>query len=201
MTIQITKSQDNSGTGDETFGLGSTARDLLISFNRTLTFLQNSAQANAGLVISTNFDVKNGNAITYTVAGVQKTLSANTNFDTGTAAVISANKWSIAILTHDGSTATVTWAAATTQGYATEALAIAQLRSNSRLAPASGFASIGYVTVLTGTDVTWTAGTDALAGGSGGTPATTTNYYNDPTLNGSYGGWLIGNLSGTTITQ
>jgi len=26
--------------------------------------------------------------------------------------------------------------------------------------------------------ITWTAGTDALAGGAGGTPATTTNYYN-----------------------
>lgn len=201
MTLQITKSHDNSGTGDETFGLGSTARDLLVSFNRLVTWLTNGTMGNPGLAINSNFDVKNANAISVTIGGVQKSLSANTNFDTGTAAVIAANKWSIAILTWDGSATAVTWAGATTQGYASEVLAIAQLRTNSRLAVPSGSAAIGYITVLTGTDVTWTAGTDALASGTGGTPATTTNYYNDPTLNGSYGPWFVGNESGSVITQ
>lgn len=201
MAIQITKSHDNSGTGDETFGQGSTERDLLVSFNKLITWLSNSSDANPALAINSNFDVKNANAITVTIGGVQKTLSANTNFDTGTAAVISADKWSVAVLTWDGTTATVTWAGATTQGYASEALAIAQLRSNSRLAVPSGSAAIGYITVQTGSGVTWTAGTDALATGTGGTPATTTNYYNDSTLNGSYGPWLIGNTAGTTISQ
>lgn len=201
MTLQITKSHDNDGPGDATFGQGSTLRDLLVSFNKLVTFLSNGTFQNPGLAINSNFDVKNGNAISVTIGGVQKSLSANTNFDTGTAAVISADKWSVAILTWDGTTATVTWAGATTQGYATEALAIAQLRSNSRLAVPAGFAAIGYVTVQTGSGVTWTAGTDALATGTGGTPATTTNYYNDPTLNGAYGPWFVGNSNGTTITQ
>ena len=40
-------------------------------------------------------------------------------------------------------------------------------------------AVVGYVTILAASPG-WVAGTDALAGGSGGTPATTTNYYAIP---------------------
>lgn len=166
---------------------GSDQKQEMIQFNNLvqdvqniLTGLRNMAYGNAGLVINSNFDVKNGSAVSVTVGGVMKTLSANTNFDTGTSQVIAINKWSAAILTWDGTTARVRWS--TTLNAASEAAAIAVLPS-----VPSGEAAIGYITVLTGSGVTWTAGTDALQGGTGGTPATTTNYYNDPTLNGTYG--------------
>lgn len=201
MTLQITKSHDNDGPGDGKFGQGSSLRDLLVSFNKCVTFLSNGTFQNPGFAINSNFDVKNANAISVTVGGVLKSLSANTNFDTGTAATITANLWGIFILTWDGTTATVTWSSTSAQAYATEALAIANLRaSGTLLAPASGFAALGYVTVQAGAAL-WTAGTDALATGTGGTPANATNYYNDPTLNGAYGPWFVGNSNGTTITQ
>lgn len=180
---------------------GGAIRDLLINFNAMVRFIGNRVTANPGLTIDTNFDVKNANAVTYVVDGVLKTLSANTSFDTGTAATITANLWGIAILTHNGTTATVTWATATAaMGYASEALAIAALGKISTLIPASGFASIGYVTVQAGASL-WTAGTDALATGAGGTPAATTNYYNDPGLDGTFGAYQIGDMTGTVIVQ
>lgn len=129
--------------------------------------------ANPAFVISTNFDTKNGNAISYLNGGTLKTLSANTNFDTGTAQTISTTKWGAAMLTINSSgTAVLTWASPSPSTYASEALAIAALA-----APAATDTVVGYITVLAAGS-TWTAGTDALAGGAGGTPATTTNYYN-----------------------
>ena len=59
-----------------------------------------------------------------------------------------------------------------TTGYANEAAAIAAAPAKT-----ASKARIGYVTILA-TTPGWVAGTDALAGGTGGTPATTTNYYN-----------------------
>lgn len=126
---------------------------------------------NPGFVISTNFDVKNGNAVSYLNGGTLKTLSANTNFDTGTAKTIATTKWAAAMLTVNSSgTAVLTWTTAT--DFASEALAIAALA-----APAATDTVLGYVTVQAAGS-TWTAGTDALQGGTGGTAATTTNYYN-----------------------
>lgn len=58
-----------------------------------------------------------------------------------------------------------------TTGYATEALAIAALPARITLK-----AQLGYITILAASPG-WVAATDALAGGSSGTPATTTNYY------------------------
>lgn len=199
MSIQTTQSYVDTGEGAQYFGLGNALRDVVLSFNRQLTFINNSAQTSAGLAINSNFDVKNANAITVTVGGVQKALSANTNFDTGTAATIGASQWGICILTWDGTTATLTWSqTASAQTYASEALAIAALRTSTFSVPA-GFATIGYVTVHSDTEG-WTAGTDALTTGTGGNPAVATNYYNDPTLNGAYGGWLIGNTNGVALT-
>src|SRR3990172_5387394 len=127
---------------------------------------------NPDFVRNANFDTANNLAIYYTNAGTMKTLAANTNFDTGTAQVITANKWSAALLSISAAGAgVVTWSA--TLDAATEAAAIAALP-----ALPAGNTPAGYVTVLTGSGVTWTAGTEALHGGTGGTPATTTNYYN-----------------------
>ncbi len=58
-----------------------------------------------------------------------------------------------------------------TTGYATEAAAIA-----ARPAKITLKAEIGYITILAASPG-WAAATDALAGGSSGVPATTTNYY------------------------
>lgn len=128
------------------------------------------ALGNPGFAISTNFDVKNANAISYLNGGTLKTLTANTNFDTGASKTIPTTKWGAALLSVDSSgTAVLTWASST---YNSEALAIAALA-----APASTNTVLGYVTVQAAGS-TWTAGTDALASGTGGTPANATNYYN-----------------------
>lgn len=129
---------------------------------------------NPGFAISSNFDVKNANAISYVNNGTLKTLSANTNFDTGTTATIATTKWNAALLSVNSSgTAVLTWAnAAGAASYASEALAIAALA-----AAAATDTVLGYVTVQAAGG-TWTPGTDALTTGTGGTAATATNYYN-----------------------
>lgn len=70
-----------------------------------------------------------------------------------------------------GTVTFVSGAANYTTGYATEALAIAALPARITVK-----ARMGYVTILAASPG-WVAGTDALAGGSSGAPATTTNYY------------------------
>lgn len=212
MSIQVSKSRDNSGevgppqngaasatVVTEVVNQNSTQRDLLINYNAQVALQRNMAYGNPTFDIDTNFDVKNTEPIDFTANGVFYTLSDNTSFNTGTTATIAASKWGIAILTHDGTTPTVTWASAA-MSYATEALAIAALGKISTLIPAAGFSSLGYFTVEADAAL-WTAGTDALETGTGGTPALATNYYNDPTLNGTFGGFQIGNMSGTVITQ
>lgn len=203
MTLNVTKSFDNLGgpkgsTALSTFGGAN--RDAVVQFNALALFLANRTYENPVFAIDTNFDIKNTEPITYWVSNVAKALADNANFDTGTAATITAAKWGIAILTHDGTTATVTWATtAAAMGYASEALAKAALGVLPTLVPATGFCSLGYVTVLAGASL-WTAGTDALTTGTGGTVATTTNYYNDPSLNGTFGGYQIGDMAGTAIS-
>jgi len=141
--------------------------------NQVRALLLNLPLGNPGFVIVSNFDVKNGAAFSYLNAGTLKTMAVDQVWDTGTAATIATVRWGVAVLTIDASgTRTVTWFTASGAGYASEAAAIAAIT-----APTSTHTVLGYVTVLAA-GATWTAGTDALAGGTGGTPATTTNYYN-----------------------
>lgn len=134
-----------------------------------------NVMGNPGYAIDTNFDVKNATAVFYSNGGTLKTLAANTNCDTGTAKTITTARWGAAMLTINSSgTCVVTYAAS---DFASEALAIAGLT-----APVATDTVIGYVTILAAGS-TWTAGTSALQGGTGGTPATTTNYYNS--INGN----------------
>ncbi len=213
MAIKISKSRDTSGEfGPPQSGIlsattpvlvtnqNSTTRDLLINWNAQIQFERNSVKDNPTFAIDTNFDIKTTEAVTYSHGGVLKTAADDSAFDTGTAAVIAINKWGIAILTHSGSAGVVTWAS-TAMSYPTEAAAIAALGTITTLCPLAANSSFGYVTVQTGSGVTWTAGTDALEGGAGGTASADTNYYNDPTLNGTFGGWQIGNANGVVITQ
>lgn len=132
-----------------------------------------AAFGNPGFQIRTNFDVQNATAIYYTNNGTLKTLAATSAFDTGTAATIATTKWGAALLSVDASgTGKVTWFTNAGAGYASEAAAISALT-----VIAATETVLGYITVLAA-GTTWTAGTDALQGGTGGTPATTTNYYN-----------------------
>lgn len=141
------------------------------------------ALGNPGFQIRSNFDVQNANAISYTNGGTLKTLAATSAFDTGTAATIATTKWGAAILSVNSSgTGTVTWASGSQMTYADEATAIAALA-----APSATDTVLGYITVQAAGS-TWTAGTDALQGGTGGTPATTTNYYNSINPNGLFFG-------------
>jgi hypothetical protein len=213
MAIKITKSRDNAGvpsapqsgiatsTTAPVVNNGGALRDLLINYNAQIQYERNSAKGNPTFAIDTNFDIKNTEPISYTNAGIMVTLADNTNFDTGTTAVIAADCWGIAILCAvAGATGVVTWASSA-MSYATEAAAIAALGKITNLCPTSAQSALGYVTVQTASAATWTAGTDALQGGAGGNASADTNYYNDPTLNGTFGGWQIGDQSGTVITQ
>ena len=131
---------------------------------------------NPGFAIDTNFDVKNATAVYYTNGGTLKTLGANTNFDTGTAKTVTASLFNAAILSVNSSgTGVVTWASAA--GYASEALAIAALP-----ACAATETAIGYFTIQAHASG-FTAGTDALATGSGGNVAAATTYYNSINAN------------------
>lgn len=113
-------------------------------------------------------------ALTATVGGVpflKAASAAGTAF--GALGTIPASKWGIIALDVVAA-GTVTFrsgAANYTTGYDTEAAAIAALPARLTVK-----AHMGYVTILASAS-TWVTGTDALAGGSSGNPATTTNYY------------------------
>jgi hypothetical protein len=143
--------------------------DLKTLLNNLRTHLLNHPLGNPGLAIVSNFDVQNANAISYVLAGKLYTLSANQTCDTGSQA-IAADKWGIMLVSVNASgSLTGTWSV----DHADEATAIANLPA----VPANEVA-IGYVTVKTAAGQSWTAGTDALKGGTGGNPASETNYYN-----------------------
>lgn len=141
---------------------------------------------NPGFQRVSNFDVNNANAFYYTNGGTLKTFAATTTFDTGTSAQIASAKWGAALLSiNSAGSAVVTWFTAAGAGYASEALAIAAMT-----AAAATDTVVGYITVLAAGS-TWVAGTDALASGTGGTPATTTNYYNSINPNVLYVGAAV----------
>jgi hypothetical protein len=150
---------------------------------------------NPGFLIDTNFDVKNATAVYYSNGGTLKTLAANANFDTGTAATFPTVTWASALLSVDASgNGVVTWFTNAGAGYASEAAAIADLT-----AAAATETAIGYITVLAA-GAQWLAGTDALEGGTGGTPATTTNYYNSINPNATEVGAAVSSSSPATLS-
>lgn len=153
---------------------GSFLWELAAAFNRFVNYRPNGPP---NFEIRTNFDIQNGDALTYTNNGEVKTLATDQAFETGTEKVIAADRWGAARLSVDAEGAgVVTWAP---DDYASEAEAIAALDD---VEIAATETPLGYVTVLTGDGETWTAGTDALQGGTGGTPSADTNYYNDPLM-------------------
>ena len=176
---------------DNTNDLTTAVAALITEVNQLRKTVLYNCFVNPGLVIVSNFDAKNATALYYTNGGTIKTLSANTTFDTGTSKTITTAKWAAFLCSIDSSgNAVVTWTSG--GAYTSEALAIAALP-----AVAATETAIGYVTVLAA-GATWTAGTDALAGGTGGTPATTTNYYNHINGNAAQIGAAISTMTNTT---
>lgn len=137
-------------------------------------------------------------AATITIAGVPVLVAATTAQAIGALGTIPAATWGVIAIdaVAAGTISFVSGAANYTTGYTTEALAIAAMPAKT-----AAKARTGYFTVLASASA-WVAGTDALAGGTGGNPATTTNYY------GIYGltdtlFWTskqIANLQGTVLT-
>ena len=110
---------------------------------------------------------------TITIAGVPSAITASTGTAFGALGTIPASTWGLicADMVANGTVTFTSAAANYTTGYATEALALAAMP-----AYIANNARVFYITVLASAS-TWRAGTDALTGGTGGNPATTTNYY------------------------
>lgn len=113
-------------------------------------------------------------AALFTVAPVATTKAAVAAGTAIGAQTVPADQWALYRLSINAAgTITVTPAAANaTSGYANEAAAIAAIPA----LPAGG-TDMGHITVKTMTATAWIAATDALAGGTSGNEASTTNYY------------------------
>ncbi len=123
---------------------------------------------------STDTAVASG-AFRFLITG-QAASEAKAAVTTGTAVTaqtVPASTWALYVfdIATGGTIAMAPAAANATTGYATEALAIAACPPR-----ITAKARLGYITVLASAS-TWIGATDALAGGSSGNPATTTNYY------------------------
>lgn len=190
--------------------LNSDERQGIVSLNYTLYGMNNLLAAIAGQEVPITTSIPS-RGTTVTVAcsasviyidGVYAAVAAETAKAFGSLGTIPADTWGLIKLERiaDGTTTFVSASANYTTGYATEALAIAAMPATSANEVATGF-----VTILASGDG-WVAGTDALAGGTGGNPATTTNYYGfigaaDITT----GPWAlaeqVANLADTVITS
>lgn len=137
-------------------------------------------------------------AATISINGVNAAVAALTAQAFGALGTIPASTWGIIAMERVlAGTATFTSGAANyTTGYATEAAAIAALPAQS-----ADKVQVGYVTIRASASG-WVAGTDALAGGTGGNPATTTNYYSTASIydTSAFTCKQIANLAGTVLT-
>lgn len=142
-------------------------------------------------------------AFTYNANGLTNIPKAAVTGGTafGALGTTTAAKWALFVMLINGA-GTITWMAAPSNvpGYANEATAIADLN---KIMPASGLCMMGYVTVQAGAATTWVCGTDALAGGTTGDQAQTTNYY--PTAGVTEGtgvsASLLANREGTVLSS
>lgn len=135
-------------------------------------------------------------ALTITVNGVPVLVAAQTAQAFGALGTIAASRWSV-IAVDAVAAGTISFAVSANYaaGFATEALAL--LDKPPRIA---GKARIGYITVLASAS-TWITGTDALAGGAGGNPATTTNYYPTDGVMQATGAQLNGMIIPTVLSR
>lgn len=209
----------NSGTGTWTPGISScrvTAplnSDEIqdeISLNQMLYGLNNLLAAFGGADMPMTTAVPTiGTTVTIatptqyiSINGVNGTIAAETAKAFGALGTIPTATWGLIALERiaNGTTSFLSAADNYSTGYASEALAIAAIPAQS-----ADKAMTGFVTILAASPG-WVAGTDALAGGTGGTPATTTNYYGivgaaDVTTAPWASVLQIGNKAGTVITS
>ena len=133
------------------------------------------------------------------INGDRATLAALTAQAFGALGTIPASKWGVIALERvlAGTASFTSGAANYTTGYDTEAAAIAALPAQT-----ADKVQTGYVTILASAS-TWVAGTDALTGGTGGNPATTTNYYSIASLYASTAltAKYICDTAGTVVTE
>lgn len=199
-TPPVVESRDNAGH------TGNALRNLLLNFNKFITDFYAAVivplTSQAVLVpsvpsIGTTVTLALS-AGTIAVAGVPTLVAAQTGQAFGALGTIPASTWGLIAIERvaAGTTTFVSAAANYTTGYATEAAAIAALP-----AITAGKVRVGYITVLASASG-WVAGTDALAGGTGGNPATTTNYYTTPSVfdTTQLTASQIGNLAKPSVT-
>jgi hypothetical protein len=113
-------------------------------------------------------------AFTFQIAGVQYSKAAVAAGTALAAGTIPADKWGLYkfVIGVNGTIDCLAAAANFTTGYDTEAEAIAAIPATT-----AAHAPLGYITVLTAVGDPFVGGTDALQGGTGGNPASDTNYY------------------------
>ncbi len=180
-------------------------RQLLIQHNNLMTNLSTLFAALAGNCVLTQTTLSIGTTVTLassavnvTINGVPVLVAAQTAQAFGALGTIPASTWGlIAVDVVAAGTLTFVSAAANyTTGYATEALALA-----ANPAATASKARVGYLTILASAS-TFVVGTDALAGGTGGNPATTTNYYSIPSVYDTtqWTAFQVFNLSGSNET-
>lgn len=167
-----------------TTALNSDQQQIMLTQNNLLNCLQRVLAALGGTAVPlTTSTLSRGTTVTLacsasniSVSGVFASVAAETAKAFGSLGTIPTGKWGLIAVERvaAGTTSFVSAADNYTTGYATEALAIA-----AKPAATADKAVIGYITILAASPG-WVAGTDALAGGTGGTPATTTNYYSTP---------------------
>lgn len=177
----LTKATLPTKLSQRTSGRDTDAEQLKIQFNNlmntmaalALAFTSDGVLKGTTLSIGTTVTLASSQCV-ITIAGVPVSVAATTAQALGALGTIPANLWGIiGVDAVAASTITfVSGAANYTTGYTTEALAIAAAPAKS-----TAKARIGYLTIQASAS-TFVVGTDALAGGTGGNPATTTNYYN-----------------------
>lgn len=183
---------------------GSDLRQLEIQYNNLLESVARlfDNQVNDGVVTAAT--LSRGTTVTLAstasviqINGDRATVAALTAQAFGALGTIPASKWGIIAAERvlAGTMTFTSGAANYTTGYDTEAAAIAALPAQS-----ADKVQTGYITVLASAS-TWVAGTDALAGGTGGNPATTTNYYSIASLYASTAltANFIANQAGTVL--
>lgn len=193
---RYTLTQENATVSDATAVMSAFYDAVVLAF---MGVGPNSGVAPLGIA-STDTTVGTA-AVTFTILGVPVNKAVS---DAGTALtqtdVVVANRWGIFAIdvVAAGTVSTLGGATNASPSYATEAAALAA--APARIATK---ARLGYITVQAAAAHTWTAGTDALAGGSSGTPAQTTNYYPVTGICGPTGNnWTAGKngvMIGTTL--
>lgn len=181
MAILTNSTMPVVATFDDGGEVGGALRNAIIQLNNFLSIQPALALAFTSDGVLKGTALSRGTTVTMasaqcviTIAGVPVSVAATTAQAFGSLGTIPASTWGI-IAVDAVAAGTISFASGSANystGYASEALAIAAAPAKT-----ADKARIGYITILASSS-TFVVGTDALAGGTGGTPATSTNYYN-----------------------